>query len=209
MLKLNTISFPVLYDDLVETQSWFESLEISTKETRLERILEYVRIAAEHWDEGTLGEILEQYGSQNIEISILDAEVFVRIHRQFQTLKSHRLPRRKLRLILDGELLPSDDDISGGAGSRNYLFELGLAARLMSKGLSIKEWDDIQFGFEDYDFRIECKRLGSSRNIGHNITDASATLSKKMVKDRDMGIIALAIERIANTDRDWETSVIL
>ena len=99
-------------------------------------------------------------------------------------------------------MVQDEDPSTAAVNARNIFFELELAADLMSRGIILDGFDDIRFSFAGRTIRVECKRLHSERRVEENIATAFTQLQKKMAETGENGIVALALERLTDMDRD-------
>ena len=150
----------------------------------------------------SIDSLIAKKGNEELWFSLLEATPFESIYEAFKHLKDHEIPKRKLTDILSGPFLPKEEESgTSSVNNRNYLFELELASKLKSKGITITGFDDVKFQFESIDFIIECKRIFSDRTVRANIEKAYEQLKKQMgTNEKKRGIIALSIEKICQTD---------
>jgi hypothetical protein len=180
---------------------WLESIGVAVEGTRLDairsRLVELQRKSQEE-GRGRLGRSWNQLGTS---LTLADATAFSLIGQQFHQLAPHLVPKKKLKTILTGPLMVKDEDASTGeVNARNIFFELELAADLMSRGVVITGFDDVTFLFEGKCIHIECKRLHSDKAVENNVNKACSQLGNKLVSSDDLGIVALAIERVTRAD---------
>ena len=198
--NLDSISYQECYKKLLDTEKWLNSKGIETKETRFEKILENVKTINESFKSNTIDSMIKEKGNEVLWFSLLEAAPFELICKSFKNLKDHEIPRKKLKDILGGPFLPKEEEIGdSNVNTRNYLFELELAAKLKSKGINIIGFDDVKFEFESIDFIIECKRIFSDKTVKPNVEKAYEQLKKQMNENK-RGIIALSVEKIYKTD---------
>lgn len=198
-------NYAELCRELKEVQSWLGSLEIDTAGTRLEEIINNLEWIIERYNRDPAGGISSKPDEIDIEkfwYCMTDAYSFIDVYGALKTLKSHLLPRRKLKEALSGPLLPrAEAPGTENVNSRNIFFELELAARLMRRGIRVTGFEDVQFSFEGYPFCVQCKRLLSKANMKHNI-DKAYDQVKKALSDHNnaRGVIALSIEKLWKID---------
>jgi len=195
-------TYSQIYQGLCEVQSWLTSLNIKTANTRFEEIVENARVINERHSKDPSSVISGDISIDRFWYCLTDAYTFLDLYEGLRTLKSHEIPKGKLRDSLQGPLLPKDE-VPGreNVNSRNIFFELELAARFMKSGIRVIGFDDIEFDFEGYRFCVQCKRLLSKDNIAHNIHEAYDQLSNHLSgSEKCRGMIGLSIEKLFNLD---------
>ena len=157
--NLSAHKFEELYRDLLKAEAWFRSLRLPISGNRFSQILSNVRFVSDHYNKPSLQSILGNRPVAELWISVLDGFDFVDIHRRFRNLNNSQLPRRRLREILSGPLLPHAEDLNGSTiHARSALFELEFAARMQARGVTITGFDDIQFKMQGLTVNVQCKR---------------------------------------------------
>jgi hypothetical protein len=120
---------------------------------------------------------------------------------RFMKAQRRTVIRPKLERILDGPLLPTDEDQNSNRG-RNILFELDLAAKLWTAGLApvLGERPDLSCTIDDRLLLIECKRPSSIGGARKAIAKARQQLLRDLKKNRagSRGVIAVSLTKIAN-----------
>jgi hypothetical protein len=109
--------------------------------------------------------------------------------------------RRRLRKVLAGPSLPSEEDpVSNEA--RNIQFELFLASQIWKAGFQpeLGEHPDVKVHIEEFDFLIECKRLYSVARLGDRIQDAGVQLRHDLEShpQSGRGLVAISLSRVMN-----------
>jgi hypothetical protein len=182
-----------IVDDLPKAMAWFESIGISTKETRLQAIHSYL-FSQMHfpYPAGVISEA-DHHSVIN------DAAGFGLIAQEFAKLPLSGLPKRALRESLYGPLCSSSEDTQSN-DSRNKFFELELAVHFAMAGVKIVGFDDVQVEFEGSRYIIECKRPFLDHNFETNLSKAYAQLEKRLKHSTDRGLAAFALEKMLVID---------
>lgn len=188
--------------DLEKAGDWLKSIGIETANTRFDEIFKLNKIIVEHHRKNEIQRLIDGYDNLTLWCALTEASSFVEIHKAFKDQKSHMHPRSKLKKLLGGPFLPWDEDTNeSNIENRNTLFELETAAKLKKAGAKIIGFDDVDFIFKKTKFNIQCKRLHSEKNIGHNITKAAEQLYKKMKSRPNLkGIISLSIDKLTGKE---------
>jgi hypothetical protein len=205
---LSTLRFGELYQDLLEAKVWFRSIRLPTSGNRFSAILSNVGIVSEHYNKSSIQTVLGCRPVAELWISVLDGCDFVDIHKEFRTLNSSQLPRRRLREILSGPLLPHEEDLNGSTiHARSALFELEFAARMRARGIAITGFDDIQFELQGLTVNVQCKRPQSASRLQENIQSACLQISRRIANTGKRGLIALRVDRLLETDTNiWKVA---
>lgn len=110
-----------------------------------------------------------------------------------------KILRRKLRDVLNGPYLPSEEDPNSNQ-ARNILFELNLAAKLWTAGLAPKlgEHPDLSCVTDTAEIFIECKRPFSWPGGEAGLRNAEAQLRSQLPSARGgpHGVVALSVARL-------------
>lgn len=187
---------PTSYKDIlagvIAARGWLESLDIPTAGTRLGTIQDVVGRLVHQG----VKEALEAYRFSRTSHALCDGYAFMQIHRAFQDLKSHELPRESLRRCLSGPLSPEDERLgSPNTDPRNVAAELELAADLRLRDLDVTGFDDVIFRFSGETFQIQVKRPGSERSVATNLERAREQLRMKL-DSRQKGLVAVHLDRV-------------
>jgi len=195
-------NYSQIYQELGEAQSWLKWLNIKTENTRFEEIIQNVQRINDKFIKDPSSVISGDIDIETFWYSLTDAYSIIKVYESMKSLKSDKIPRKKLKDSLHGPLLPNEEVPSkGNVNSRNLFFELELAANLMKSNISVIGFEDVTFAFEGYRFCVQCKRLLSKNNIAHNIKHAYDQLNKPLSEDEKCrGIIALSIEKLFDID---------
>lgn len=187
---------------LEQLSQWLIRTGITINGTRYFELIELLRVIVDHYKKSEISQLLNKYDEATLWVALTDATAFVRIYLGFKDIKSHCLPRAKLKEMLDGPLLPWNEspDVSN-IHARNTLFELEMAAWFKRAGLEVTNYDDAQFDFMDHTFNIQCKRIHSPKRIGENVASAVSQITKRMDSQaRTRGLICLCIDKISEKE---------
>jgi hypothetical protein len=109
--------------------------------------------------------------------------------------------RPKLRDILKGPPLPSDED-QNSSQARNIMFELNLACRLWRAGLSprLGEHPDLSCIVNGRRLLIQCKRPGGLSGTRNAVSRARVQLTDDLrtASDDARGVIAISLAKLIN-----------
>jgi len=188
-----------LFDEII---SWINSLGVETSGTRVEKIRSILSQIVTSYNAEDYGSIFNHYSEAEVFYTLTDVTSYFKAYEVLKELRSHEIPRRKLLQIIEGPLLPADESPSeGNTESRNILFELEVAWRVKERGYEINNLDDVQFRHDSNEMNIQCKRVHSSRNVPHNVDNALRQYERRASDNPSLkGIIAIAIEKITNTE---------
>jgi len=112
----------------------------------------------------------------------------------------HEVLAPKLKTILKGPLLPSDENANSNA-ARNILFELNIAARLKHAAIEpqLGEHPDVRCEIAGKTLLIECKRPFTENQLRENIEHAANQLLTDLTSVPDaVGIIAVSLSKALN-----------
>jgi hypothetical protein len=182
-----------IWTELQKAIAWFESIGISTHDTRIQAIGHYLFQQINFPDPGADIPTADHYSVIN------DASSFSLMATEFAKLPPHLLPKKALRDAIYGPLVPSQED-SKSNDSRNKFFELELAANMSQCGLKLVGFDDVHFEFEGCRFFVECKRPFVDRRFEDNLGKAYGQLGKRMKASNDRSLAAIAVEKVLAID---------
>ena len=143
--------------DVIDARTQLRKIGISTTGTRLEKIQDYLDELLNPTTPG-VNPLAVNANEEDTYYALSDGASFGRIAAELTNLPSHLLPRRTLRDILKGPLVPSQEKSGPTATPRNKFVELELAAHCSSAGCKLLGFDDLTFEFEGCRYAIECKR---------------------------------------------------
>lgn len=154
---LKRITYEDMLLELLEFELWLGHKGIKTTLTRLEEVINFIEILVGNWKAVTLEQLISRVSVEYLYYGLSEANAFIYAYNSLKLLPDNKIPRKLLRQIILGPFL-AKDEISGDANvnPRNFLFEIEIAAKLVSKGLKITGVEDVQFDFEHYNFAIQC-----------------------------------------------------
>ena len=187
---------------LEQLSQWLSRIGINIDGTRFCKLLELVRDIDHHYRSDKTSQLSMKYDNASQWVALTDVTTFIRVFLGFKDIKSHDLPRAKLKEMLDGPLLPwNESPNSGNSHARNTLFELEMAAWFKRAELAVTSYDDVQFNFTEHTFNVQCKRIHSSKRIGDNVAIAADQITKRMDKlPRTKGLICLCIDKVSGKE---------
>jgi len=204
-LEFGKTTFKELTSNLELVEKWLCANGINIKGSRFEAVKKNAIEIANYQEQGKTSEIIAQLGNKTVIASLIEAAPFNDIYMAFKSLKSHEIPRSRLKSIIAGTFLIEDEDATTNQ-ARNSLFELELAVLIKSKGIGILNFNDISFNLENAIFNIQCKRPMSTKSLDANvqeaISQAFAFFKKVDVGIDCRGIIAVSIDKILGFDKD-------
>jgi|AGTN01.1.fsa_nt_gi hypothetical protein len=126
-----------------------------------------------------------------------DAKVLLEIYDMLSKFDDHRLPRQKLKNIINLPDIAEETTTNGTINGRNTLFELEIASALFKCGFKIIDFDDVTIDFYGEKINFQCKRLHSTKadRVVGNICTAANQFSKKKA-NCTIGIAVLAAENL-------------
>lgn len=127
----------------------------------------------------------------------------IRIYEAMQSIDSEEYVS-KLRKISSGQAFRNR---TINEPSRDFLFELSVAARFLRAGYEIilnEVADSVAF-VDGRKIYIEAKRIKSARQIGKRVSEANKQINKRLVQDhssKSRGLIAVSLTDVLNPDND-------
>lgn len=190
----SSMTYEAIYNSLMEMNEWLKKTGIETKDSVFLEIIDEIKWLKENYKNPKCLKVLDERKDIYV-ASLTEAACFISIFNSFKILKSDKLPRSKLREILNIPLIVSEE-IAGTANvnSRNTLFELSLASQFLTKKLDVVGFEDIDILFQNRRINIQCKRFNKSKDFGGVIQEAYEQGQKK-ISESERFIIALAIEK--------------
>lgn len=185
---------------VIRACDWYSEIGISIEGSRLEGIRTYIETRLLRTDTPEARELESLTPRAETYYALSDGAAFGLVATQLSSLPSNLLPRRTLRDILSGPLVPKQETPASSDG-RNKFVELELAAYLSSAGFDLKAFDDVTFEFEGAFYHVECKRPFREGRLEENIDKAYRQLRTKLAGPNDRGIIAVALDKILGLDR--------
>jgi len=197
---LTRMSYDHLLVQLTEAALWLaEKAQIKTAGTRFDEMYSNVQEIVKRYNAGDIEALIETKGNEELWFSLTECDAFIRIHSALKDVKSSKLPRKTLKDIVGGPLLPKNET-PNSADSRNKLFELELAARYHESGIDITGFDDIQLYLDGNHIGIQCKRPYSPKKVRDNLRSAKDQIRKRYSVIKQ-GMVAFAIDKLYETDR--------
>jgi hypothetical protein len=209
MIK-ETTSFIDVLKKFNEIEKWLNSLGISTKNKRFEKMkhaAELLAIEQENLAEGKKYDF-KKLGREKTNLAY-EIFPFLEIYESFNTSTDNDFISA-LKHVVDGPEYSSQENASTNV-HRNHLFELRLAAKLASKGIKVKQFEDIVFDLDGYEIAIQCKRPMFENTLFKNVEEAQRQLQNNNNLDkvtRVRGIIALSVDKMIGLDisiEDYES----
>ncbi len=191
--------------DLIEIQNFIRGRGIETRNTRIERYLEYLRFVTEQGQ--TNAETIFRNSAEGPFESSTDWMLYVlrEVHELMWILKGIkvRLPSgidNKLKIIVGGRDFAALD---ADSLSRNTQFELRIASYFCQAGceVDLSTETDIIALTDDQAFYLECKRVGSPNQLVKRLSEARRPLNNRMPKKNGkriaFGCIAADVTKVA------------
>lgn len=200
--RLTSQTYDELYDGLLQTQVWLQSVGLPVTGNRFAAILANVDLIRQHYDKPSLDQVLHEHPMGELWVSLLDAGSFITLYEQLRALRSDQLPRGRLKEALSGPLMPHDEQKDGPTiQARDAIFELELGCRLRAKGVSLTGFDDIEFEFQGVRVNVQCKRLHSAKTLQPNLDKACMQIAR-WITGQTRGLVAIGMDKIFTTDRN-------
>lgn len=190
--------------DIQQACDWYADLRIKINDTRLDAIRNHVVFCLLNTATAEAKSFEKGIVTEKDYYALSDGAAFGLIARELSKLKPHILQKSTIKEILQGPLVPKDENINNSDG-RNKFVELELAANLSSAGLKLLGFDDVAFEFEGVRYLCECKRPFKDSSLDRNIKKAYSQLTNKLESSKDRGLIAIAVEKIFNLDQSFQT----
>lgn len=193
-------SLEYILEEIYKMHHWLNNeININTTNSKFEEIYNNIKVIIPIMIKSGVDPLKENFKSEDVWFSLLEAGSFVRIYQTFKTFKSSDIPRKALKDSISGPLIPyKENAITSHA--RNILFELELASVLHTYGHNVTGFDDVQLSYAGKNVRIECKKPFSEKSIGKNLLKAQDQIRKKHVLD-SYNFIAFSIDKIINTEK--------
>jgi len=166
---------------------------------RLQRLCEIIQT---YPAEQLPAEIETELKKENLDyvLSLTESIEFISAVSFLKTCETEVL-RRKIATVLDGPVLPNDEDENSNE-ARNTLFELNLASKLRKAGLDASPGmdADIECTIDGKHLLIECKRPFREQNVGRQIKKAARQLKSRLktLSSGSRGIVAVSLSKTMN-----------
>ena len=177
---MNRQNYSEIRAELAVANEWLASLGIREQQDRIRQHIRRIGQLEEAWRAGTLFDATRGEDGRLAMFSLTEAMEFLTVHRAFGQEHPAELPDR-IKDALDGPADVHDESAKSNRG-RNLMFELGLASRLRSKGLSVDlpVNPDIIARTEMAPIYIQCKRPFRQETIANNIHVAEKQLTRDL-----------------------------
>jgi hypothetical protein len=189
--------------DVKNAYEWYQSIGFKLSGTRLEKIQDYLLYQLLNTATPEARALEEGTADENTYYALSDGAGFGLIAEEIVKLPSHIIRRSTLKHLLEGPLAPSEET-PDNSRARNEFVELEMAAYFSKAGFKLLGFDDLKFEFEGVEYQVECKRPFSAGALDPNIGDAYRQLSPKLNRDDSRGIIAIAVEKVFDLDRNFQ-----
>lgn len=203
-MPAETLTYSEINQKLESVEKWLAKFYPTNTSNRFTVIRKEITKASKAFQSQTLKQHIRQEGpdgTTRLIISLTESEPLIRIYEAFQ-FETDQDFASKVKTIFGGPHLPWNETTSSSK-SRNFLFELDLAARCKSTKCSIINFDDITIEFQKRLVNIQCKRLQSERKTEERIREAQKQLLSQFERhDNSRGIIAIDVGKILGLDRN-------
>jgi hypothetical protein len=190
-------NFGQISTDVQLAKDWYTSIRISTQGTRLELIEKRVADLLADLKSEPADKVVERWGRADTYYALSDGAAFGMIAREISKVGPNLMPKKSLRLLLEGPLNPQDESPGDGSvNARNIFTELELAAYFSERGISPTGFGDLKFRFNKVNYSLQSKRLLSTSGVEENVQTAYQQLKKDLTTDEDRGLIALAVDKV-------------
>ena len=193
--------FRKILSDVQLAKDWYTSIGISTQGTRLELIENRVADLLADLKSEPAEKVVERWSKADTYYALSDGAAFGMIAREIGKVGPNLMPKKSLRVLLEGPLNPQDE-IPGdeSVNARNIFTELELTAHFSEKGISPTGFSDLKFRFNNVNYSLQSKRLLSTFRVEENVQTAYEQLKKDLTTDEDRGLIALAVDKVMDLE---------
>lgn len=196
-VPFSLLNFSQILTDVQAARAWYKSIGISTEGTRLELIEERVANLLADLKSKPAEEVVDRYDKTETYYVLSDGAGFGKIAREIAKVGPNLMPKRSLKVLLEGPLSPEDENPGDGSvNARNIFTELELAAYISERGIPPTGFGDLRFRFNEVTYSLQCKRLLSPCRVEENIQKAYDQLKENLKTDDDRGFIALAVDKL-------------
>ena len=200
-----TISYEEMLRRLDEAKAWLKALKISIDGTRFGIYYDNLKeIVTWHSNGADIDSLFHIMSLETAYYSLTESNALIAIYEAFNGLDQDHLPKRKLRMMLEGPALPSAE-VPGDANvnPRNILFEIELATRFVKAGFRVNDFQDINFDFQEFRINIECKRPNTKKSVTGNIDEGCKQLLKRDPTHglTSRNIIAISVDKVFEIDK--------
>ncbi len=190
-------NFSQILTDVQLARDWYTSIGISTEGTRLELIEERVAALLTDLRSEPAEKVVERWSTADTYYVLSDGAAFGRVAREISKVGPNLMPKKSLRVLLEGPLNPQDE-IPGdeSVNARNIFTELELAAYFSENGIPPTGFGDLKFRFNEVNYSLQSKRLLSTSRVQENVQKAYDQLKEDLTTDEDRGLIALVVDKV-------------
>lgn len=194
-------SYEQIAAELRELSAWLVSIGVTKKFDRIHVHMANISRLIEAREKGRLRELVDQDGQEQLLWSLVEAVEFIDAWRALRDLKADIL-HQKIQDALEGPATPLEESPVSNLG-RNTMFELNLAGRIHSRGISLQllKNPDILCNFGALRLNIHCKRPLTETKIPRSVSDARKQVRRDTFSSRDdhaRGLIAISLSRVLN-----------
>jgi hypothetical protein len=193
---MERMGFDSALETLTKLDGFLNSLGLPVKKDRWHEAGLMVRRAKEQREHIESGGQLRPI--ENYVPGLFEALEIHKIIRAFSTDRSQAL-KDKVSRALCGPISPLDEQPKNSE-ARNAMFELSLAADWKNGGADVKLSEpDIQIGFGNTRFLVECKRPFYAHSVRANIKNATQQLETTLAApghEDSFGVIAVSLNRV-------------
>jgi hypothetical protein len=190
-------TFSQILSDVQSARAWYNSIGISTDGTRLELIEKRLAAFLADLTSEPAEKVVGRWSKADTYYVLSDGAAFGSIAREIARVGPNLMPKKSLRVLLEGPLNP-EDEIPGdeSVNARNVFTELELAAYFSERGITPTGFGDLKFRFKKVTYSLQCKRLLSASRVEENVEKAYDQLKGDLPTDKDRGLIALAVDKL-------------
>ena len=200
MTTYSLSSYQQVAERLTALEKWLSKMGIRVAPTRIGHYQRLIDRLIKAHAAGSIPQVFtrEQISSIILTFGEISEIEFVREH--LSDGPNFRL-REKLLDVVGGPVFPSDEDPTKSSNhARNILFELSIAATLVSGGFPLQPSGDCDLCTTCGENRvmIECKRPQSAKNVERVIKDGMSQLRKHLGRkpDRCFGLLAISASKV-------------
>lgn len=207
-MSIPSASYGSIAEQYKTAINWMESIGVkigSGRTTHYAKVIDYWKDAYKTASERKAKELLPDFVS-----SVFEIHDFLDIYNAFKAEPVDALDniKDKLQKGINGPI-NSADETANSTSSRNYIFEVLMAARSHNPNsgvITLLNTDsDTGILTDGKKLWIECKRISSASKIEANIKDASNQLEKILSRKKgsgNRGIVAIDVTKLLNPNGD-------
>jgi hypothetical protein len=181
--------------------AWLDELGIAFSRTRIGRYRELFGALAKHQLAGTIDSFYDEYSFESWVNAAYEVAELARIYDGLHGQADQAFVSRLKEAVKGRELYVLDSEHRSG---RDFSFELSMAAKFVSAGLTVDLGHDadLRVPLNGLTFFVECKRLKSPQQIQKRIKEGVKQLHKRYVKSETpheaRGMLAISIGKTVN-----------